>query len=86
MTLTYKIKDFTANGDNVLVGFQITDDSDGNLFLIDKTVEKGSKTDNAIIEEAQTAAQSEIDDWVSEKTNIGKTWDPTSKTLLESSE
>ena len=39
----------------------------------------------AVGKEAQTAAQSEIDDWVSEKTNIGKTWDPTSKTLLESS-
>ena len=81
MTLTYKIKDFTANGDNVLVGFQITDDSDGNLFLIDKTVVKGSKTDNKIIEEAQAAAQTEIDDWVTQKMNIGKTWDPTSKTL-----
>ena len=85
MTLTYQIKDFATTGSNVLVGFQVTDDSDGRILFIDKTVEKGFKTDNAIIEEAQTAAQSEIDDWVSEKMNIGKTWDPTSKTLLESS-
>ena len=81
MALTYKIKDFTTSGSDVLVGFQVTDDSDNKVLFIDKTVTKGSKTDSAIIEEAQVAAQSEIDDWVSQKTNIGKTWDPTSKTL-----
>ena len=81
MALNYKIKDFTTSGSNILVGFQVTDDSDNQVFLIDKTITKGSKTDSAIIEEAQVAAQSEIDDWVSQKTNVGKTWDPTSKTL-----
>ena len=81
MALTYKIKDFTTVGSNVLVGFNVTDDSDGQVFLIDKTVVKGSKTDNAIVEEAQAAAQPEIDDWVAQKANIGKTWDPSSKEL-----
>ena len=81
MALTYKIKDFATVGSDVLVGFQITDDSDGQNFFIDKTVVKGSKTDTAIIEEAQAAAQSEIDEWVASKANVGKTWDPTSKTL-----
>ncbi len=81
MALTYKIKDFATVGSDVLVGFQVTDDSDGQNFFIDKTVTKGSKTDNAIIEEAQAAAQSEIDEWVASKANVGKTWDPTSKTL-----
>ena len=81
MASNYKIKDFTTSGSNILVGFQVTDDSDNQVFLIDKTITKGSKTDSAIIEEAQVAAQSEIDDWVSQKTNVGKTWDPTSKTL-----
>ena len=81
MALTYKIKDFTTVGSNVLVGFQVTDDSDGQNFFIDKTVTKGSKTDNVIIEEAQAAAQTEIDEWVASRANVGKTWDPTSKTL-----
>ena len=81
MALTYKIKDFATVGSDVLVGFQVTDDSDGQNFFIDKTVVKGSKTDNAIIEEAQAAAQTEIDEWVASRANIGKTWDPTSKTL-----
>ena len=81
MALTYKIKDFTITGDDVLVGFQVTDDSDGQNLFIDKTVAKGSKTDNAIVEEAQSAAQAEIDEWVASKANVGKTWDPTSKTL-----
>ena len=81
MALTYKIKDFATVGSDVLVGFQITDDSDGQHFLIDKTVAKGDKTDNAIVEEAQAAAQTEIDEWVASRANVGKTWDPTSKTL-----
>lgn len=81
MALTYKIKDFATVGTDVLVGFAITDDSDGQVLIIDKTVAKGSKTDNAIIEEAQAAAQDEIDEWAASRANIGKTWNPTSKTL-----
>ena len=81
MALTYKIKDFAIVGSDVSVGFQITDDSDGQIFVIDKTVAKGSKTDNTIIEEAQAAAQTEIDEWVASRANVGKPWDPTSKTL-----
>ena len=81
MALTYKIKDFTTTGSDVLVGFQITDDSDNQILFIDKTVVKGSKTDNTIVEEAQAAAQTEIDEWVASRANVGKTWDPTSKTL-----
>ena len=81
MALTYKIKDFATVGSDVLVGFQITDDSDGQHFFIDKTVAIGSKTDTAIIEEAQAAAQAEIDEWAASRANVGKTWDPTSKSL-----
>ena len=81
MALTYKIKDFATVGSDVLVGFQVTDDSDGQNFFIDKTITKGSKTDNAIIEEAQAAAQAEIDEWAASRANVGKTWDPTSKSL-----
>ncbi len=81
MALKYQIKDFTTVGSDVLVGFHITDDSDGQNFFIDKTVTKGSKSDNAIVEEAQSAAQTEIDEWVASRANVGKTWDPTSKTL-----
>jgi hypothetical protein len=81
MALTYKIKDFTTIGSDVSVGFQITDDSDNQILFINKTVTKGDKTDNAIIEEAQAASQTEIDEWTGSKANVGKTWDPTSKTL-----
>ena len=81
MALKYQIKDFATVGSDVLVGFQVTDDSDGQNFFIDKTVTKGSKTDNVIIEEAQAAAQTEIDEWVASRANVGKTWDPISKTL-----
>ena len=63
MALTYKIKDFATVGSDILVGFAITDDSDGQVLIVDKTVAKGSKTDNGIVEEAQAAAQAEIDEW-----------------------
>ena len=81
MALKYQIKDFATVGSDVLVGFQVTDDSDGQNFFIDKTVTKGSKSDNAIVQEAQEAAQPEIDEWVLSRANVGKTWDPGTKTL-----
>ena len=40
MALTYKIKDFTTVGDDILVGFDVTDDSDGQNFFIDEWVGK----------------------------------------------
>lgn len=82
MALTYKIKKFDEDGSgNVLVGFKVDDDSDNTTFIIDKLVAKGSKTDNAITEEAYDASQTEVNAWVASKANIGKTWNPSSKSL-----
>ncbi len=82
MALTYKIKDFEPDGGgNILVGFTVTDDSDGHVFHIDKTVVKGSKSDDAITEEAYDASQTQVNEWLSTKSNVGKTWDPSSKKL-----
>ena len=82
MALTYKIKDFGDLGDgNVMVGFEVTDDSDKSIFLIDKTIAKGSKSDDAITEEAYNAAQTEVNTWINSKSNVGKIFDPSSKKL-----
>ena len=81
MALTHTIKSFTEDGSgNVDVGFQVQDDK-GDIFYIDKIITKGSKTDEAIVEEGYNAAKAEIDAWVASKDNIGKTWDPSSKSL-----
>jgi hypothetical protein len=77
MALTYKIKTFEVDDNEsskTRVGFTVEDDTDGTVFLIDKLVTTGSKTDNAITQEAHTAAQTEVNAWVASRTNIGKTW------------
>ena len=79
MALTYTIKTFEVDDNEsskTRVGFTVEDDTDGSIFLIDKLVTTASKTDNAITQEAYTAAQTEVDEWVASRTNIGKTWNP----------
>jgi orotate phosphoribosyltransferase-like protein len=79
MALTYTIKTFEVDSNEstkTRVGFTIIDDTDDSVFLIDRLVTTGSKTDNTITQEAHTAAQAEVTAWVSSKTNIGKTWNP----------
>jgi len=79
MALTYKIKTFEVEIDDTSktrVGFTVEDDTDGSIFVIDKLITTGSKTDNAITQEAYTAAQSEVNAWVASRSNIGKTWNP----------
>jgi hypothetical protein len=79
MALTYTIKNFEVDENDsskTMVGFTVIDDTDDSVFLIDKLVTTASKTDNAITQEAYTAAQTEVDEWVASRTNIGKTWNP----------
>ena len=79
MALTYTIKNFEVDGNDsskTMVGFTVVDDTDGSVFFIDKLVTTGSKTDNAITQEAYNAAQAEVNAWVASRTNIGKTWNP----------
>ena len=79
MALTYKIKTFEVeinDTSKTRVGFTVEDDTDDSVFLIDKLVTTASKTDNAITQEAYTAAQTEVNEWVASRTNIGKEWNP----------
>ena len=85
MALTYKIKTFEVELDDTSktrVGFTVVDDTDDSTFLIDKLVTTGSKTDNAIAQEAHNAAETEVAEWVDSRTNIGKTWNPDSGTIV----
>ena len=80
MALTYKIKNFDEDGSgNVLVGFEVHDDSDGAVLFIDKTVAKGSKSDEIITEEAYNESQGQVNAWAASRANVGKTWDPSTK-------
>ena len=78
MSLNYKIDKFQTDPDDptkTLVGLAVSDAS-GNLFIIDKTVTTGSKSDEQLVTAAQSAAQAEIDAWASSNANVGKTWNP----------
>jgi len=76
MALKHEIKDFRDEGGNKYVGFKITNEK-GNVFLIDKEVPlSGGKTDEQYVQDALSAAQSEIDTWVAENAKIGRTWNP----------
>ena len=70
-----KIKDFKTDGDNKLVGFDITDDT-GNKFVIDKQVPLvEGKTNEQYVSEAMTASQAQIDEWQESFALVGKEWD-----------
>ena len=87
MALKYEIKTFEAeiiSGNptgKTRVGFTVTDDSDNQKYLIDKTIETGSKSDDTITDEAYAACQAQVNDWVNSKKNVGKTFDPSSKKI-----
>ena len=77
MALKYEIHKMHTDDDDsskTKVGFKITDDN-GAVFIIDKLITTGSKTSEQIVTEAQTASQSEIDEWQKTQSNIGRVWD-----------
>lgn len=83
MALKYEINMFetdSSDASKTFVTFAVTDDTD-KMFVISKSVTTGSKTDAQICKEAQAAAQSEIDTWVAQVANIGKTWNPDSEKI-----
>jgi len=89
MALTYKISTFEAeldSSDNPTgkknVGFEVTDDSDKSIYLINKAIEIGSKSDDEITDEAYTTSKAQVDAWAAAKANIGKTFDPSSKKIV----
>ena len=87
MALKYEIKTFEAeiiSGNptgKTRVGFTVTDDSDNQKYLIDKTIETGSKSDDTITDEAYAACQTQVNDWVNSRKNIGKIFAPSSKKI-----
>lgn len=83
MALKYEINMFQTDPDDAsktFVTLLVTTES-GKSFAISKSVTTGSNTDAQIVKAAQTAAQSEIDTWVSQVANIGKTWNPDTESI-----
>tara|TARA_A100001011_G_C13978493_1_gene702281 strand:+ start:472 stop:726 length:255 start_codon:yes stop_codon:yes gene_type:complete len=83
MALKYEINMFETDPNDAsktFVTLLVTDDAK-HSFAISKSVTTGSNTDAQIIKAAQTAAQSEIDTWASQVSNIGKTWNPDTESI-----
>ena len=86
MSVSYKIDKFSEIDDSgtakMLIGFQCKNSVDDSVLIIDKKVNVvADKTDNAYTQEALAAAQAEIDAWVLDGANVGKTWNPDSNSL-----
>tara|TARA_B100000902_G_scaffold306141_1_gene294706 strand:+ start:212 stop:466 length:255 start_codon:yes stop_codon:yes gene_type:complete len=83
MALKYEINMFETDPDDASKTFVtlVVTTEVGKSLAISKSVTTGSNTDAQIIKAAQTAAQSEIDTWVSQVSNIGKTWNPDTESI-----
>ena len=79
--MDYEVKTFETDGDNKRVGFMVNDN--GKRFAIDKLVPiSDGKTDESYVQDALTAAQSEIDSWASDAAVIGKKWNPETNSFV----
>jgi len=83
MALKYEINMFETDPNDAsktFVTLLVTTEA-GKSLAISKSVTTGSNTDAQIIKAAQTAAQSEIDTWVSQVSNVGKGWNPDTESI-----
>lgn len=79
--MNYEIKTFETEGTNKRVGFMI--DNRGKKLAIDRLVAiVDGKSDEAYVQEALEAAQSEIDTWVADTSIIGKKWNPSTNSFI----
>lgn len=73
--MEYEVKTFETEGSNKRVGFMVN--NNGKKLAIDKLVEiVEGKTDESYVQDALTAAQSEIDSWAADTAVVGRKWNP----------
>ena len=78
MAIQYEINMFETDpqdASKTFITFIVTNEND-KTFVISKSVTTGSNTDVQLCTAAQAAAQTEIDTWASNQTNLGKKWNP----------
>ena len=83
MAIQYEINMFETDpqdASKTFITFIVTNEDD-KTFVISKSVTTGSNTDVQICTAAQAAAQTEIDTWVSNQTNLGKKWNPDTSSI-----
>ena len=79
--MEYEIKTFETEGDSKRVGFMV--DNNGKKLAIDKLVTiVDGKTDESYVQDALTAAQSEIDAWAANTAVVGKKWNPDTNSFI----
>jgi hypothetical protein len=79
--MDYEIKNFETKDTDKFVGFKITDEK-GAVLFIDKYVPlQQSKTNEQYISEALALCQSEIEQWQSSSSFVGRKWNPESGSL-----
>jgi len=79
--MEYEVKTFETEGDNKRVGFLVK--NNGSMFAIDKLVPiADEKTHESYVQDALTAAQSEIDAWAADIAVVGKKWNPDTNSFI----
>jgi hypothetical protein len=79
MALQYKINMFETDGSDAnktLVSFIVEDNVSHEKFAISRSITTASKSNEAIVKEAQAAAQTEIDAWAASYAVVNKIWNP----------
>ena len=84
MALEYNINIYETDNDDAtktMVTFVVKDDSNDNSFVVTKRITTGSKTKEAILDEAFSESQSDVSEWQETLTTVGKTWNPDSGSI-----
>jgi hypothetical protein len=96
--MQYTINNFRDEGDNKLVGFEVTDINNNILFIDKQVALENGKSDERYIEDAMKLATPDINEWseslasgksagesIEETENhVGKQWDNQKSALIDS--
>ncbi len=84
MSITYTVDKFINDSTEKLVGLRCVDAS-GNVFIVDKRLDiVDSTTDAQYVQQAYTAAKTEIDEWAAGMGVQGMVFNPDDNSLSDS--
>lgn len=83
MSITYTVDKFITDDTEKLVGLRCVDTSN-NVFIVDKRINLvDGTTDAQYVQQAYTAAQTEINEWAAGMSVQGMAFDPSDNSLSD---
>ena len=83
--MDYEVFKFETDSDDASktkIGIKVTNDN-GDQFYQDTVLTTGSKSDDDLMKEAHTAIGSDVTEWQTGQSNIGKIWDADTNSFVE---